>query len=307
MNRTLLFVLFTLFSLNCLSSPVFIPSLSQRCFVAELPTMKSEYVIYDGPCVNGEANGNSEVAWFNKKNDLVGVTTGTFKNGLLGGSIIYSNHIDKFLYIGEMADGLFNGIGTYITEDLKYNGLFKNGDYSGYGIIEQSDGTRIKGWFREGKLNGYGHISFKNGLIKEGNFIDWKLNGYGIEKYPNGGRYEGSFKNGNYEGLGILFKPNGEEMPVAYFSNGKFLQVAGSTPRSYFSDLSQLFKPSIKISEEQENELSSRIHRIQPQLERSRSVNIISPNGNVSTGTLWSNKPSGSVSFGGGTFIQLDK
>lgn len=307
MIRTLPSIFLTFLSFNCFSAPVFNLAINQDCLVAELPTMKAEFVIYKGSCINGKANGYSEVRWFNKNRDLIGVTTGIFTNGVLGGSITYSNYKDKFIYTGEIVDGLFNGVGTYITEYLSYKGLFKNGEYSGYGMIEQSDGTLIKGWFREDKLNGYGHISFKSGLIKEGNFIDWKLNGYGIEKYPNGGRYEGSFKNGSYDGLGILFKPNGEEMPVAFFANGKFLQVAGSTPRSYFSDLSQLFKPSIKISEDQENELSSKINRMQPQLERSRSVNIISPNGSVSTGTMWSNKPPGSVGLGGGTFIQLDK
>ena len=307
MIRTLSFIFLTLLSFNCISVPAFTLAINQHCWVEELPTMKSEFVFYEGGCVKGKANGIGEATWFNKEREVIGVTRGTFTNGVLAGSIYYSNRKEKFVYTGEIIDGFYNGTGTLIINDLIYKGLFKNGEFNGYGMIEQFDGTLIKGWFKEDKLNGYGHISFKNGLIKEGNFIDWKLNGYGIEKYPDGGRYEGSFKNGSYDGLGILFKPNGEEMPVAYFSNGKFVQVAVSTPRSYFSDLSQLFKPSIKISEEQENELNSRINRMQPLFNGSQSVNIISPNGSVRTGSMWSNKRPGSSSLGGGTFIQLDK
>jgi hypothetical protein len=265
----------------------------------------SQTIRYAGVCKNGFADGQGTVEFIeNGKVELIWY--GFFTNGYLQGPASIKRRDSET--VGIIRNSELNGEGRItFTNGTIVEGAFMDGKLNGYGKIRYGNGTLLKGWFKNNELNGYGLATYKNGITYEGNFIDGKLNGYGIQTVTNGGRYEGFFKNSKYDGIGTLFKPNGEAMPIAMYSDGVFIRIIGSSSSASNSYLSQQLTPSARLSAEQENELSTRISNTQNHLERSRSINIISPNGNVTTGTIWSNKSPGSIGLGGGTFIQTDK
>ena len=275
------------------------------CKVWDSEINVSQKIRFLGVCKNGFADGQGTVEFIENGRVEV-IWYGFFTNGYLQGPAnIKDNNSET---VGIIRNSVLNGEGRIaFTNGTIVEGAFIDGKLNGYGKISYGNGTLIKGWFKNDKLNGYGLAAYKNGVTNEGDFIDGKLNGYGIQTVTNGGRYEGFFKNSKYDGIGTLYKPNGEAMPIAMYSDGNFIRTIGSSSSVLNSYSPQQLTPAARTSAEQENELDSRIRNTQNQLERSRSINIISPNGSVTTGTMWSNKPPGSVGLGGGTFIQLDK
>ena len=275
------------------------------CKVWDSDIDASQTIRFTGVCKNGFADGQGTVEWIaNGRVEIIWY--GFFNNGYLQGPASIKDRNAEI--VGIFRNSKLNGEGRIAFKDGPIvEGAFIDGKLNGYGKIHYGNGTLVKGWFKNDELNGYGLATYKNGVTNEGSFIDGKLNGYGIQTYTNGGRYEGFFKNSKYDGIGTLFKPNGEAMPIAMYSDGVFIRIIGSSSSASNSYLSQQLTPSARLSAEQENELGTRISNTQNHLERSRSINIISPNGNVTTGTIWSNKSPGSIGLGGGTFIQLDK
>jgi len=279
MYRILITVFAALLSLDCFSGQSFVLAINQHCWVEELPTMKSEFVIYHGDCIKGKANGVGEVTWFNDDREVVGVTTGTFTNGVIGGSIYYSNHKDKFMYFGEIVNGQFNGNGILLTEKSTYEGSFFQGKPHGQGVQKWNSGTRYVGSFYQGRINGFGSMH-----------------------YTNGGKYVGQWANGLYEGEGIMYAPNGSFVGVGVFANGAFVRLADvhrNVPENFVTP--QIATPTVQfISESEANNATRSIS-----LNGTKQINIITPNGGVIQGSIWSTQRGGSLNSG--TFLQIHK
>lgn len=270
-----------------------------KCKVWDPSIGDGESLKFTGNCKNGFADGLGTAEWI-QNNTVTESWNGFFINGFLEGKARIKN--SEYDHVGIRKNLTWDGEGRRLySQGTVHEGTFKGNYLNGFGVIHQNDGVVVKGWFRDGLLSGYGEVAYKDGTKQEGDFIDGKLNGYGIAKYSNGGSYQGQWRNGQYDGIGILSKPDGSKMPIAIYSGGKFIQFADSPS---YSVAQRKNNPQKSIGE-QEIELLGRISNTEDMLNQSSSVNIISPNGKVTTGTMWSTQQPGML--GGGTFIRLNK
>lgn len=298
-------ILVTFFAIAIAATqPVFAASgfsfdFSGKCKVWNPNIVIGETLKFNGNCKNDFADGFGTVEWI-EKNTVTETWTGFFINGFLEGKARVKN--STYDHTGIRKNSEWDGEGRRLyNQGTVHEGTFKGDFLTGFGIIRQNDGTILKGWFRDGLLNGYGEISWRNGTRQEGDFLQGKLNGYGAAKYSNGGGYQGQWRNGKYEGIGILSKPDGSEMPIAIYSDGKFIRHADAPSNS---SMQRRNTPQKSIGQ-QELELLSSISNTHNILNQSSSVNIIAPDGRVTTGTMWSTQQPGTL--GGSTFIQSNK
>ena len=80
---------------------------------------------------------------------------------------------DGCAYVGNAADGKYNGQGTLSCQDgRKYVGDFKDGLYDGQGKLTYIDGSTYEGGFKDGALSGEGTITYADGTQYKGRFED---------------------------------------------------------------------------------------------------------------------------------------
>lgn len=84
-----------------------------------------------------------------------------------------------------------------------------NGNFTGYGAKNYSDGTIYIGNLVSGVQNGYGKKITSEGTF-EGNFINNQLQGKGTLKLKNGAIYDGEFVNDALQGKGEFINSSGE-------------------------------------------------------------------------------------------------
>jgi len=109
------------------------------------------------------------------------------------------------------------GKGRFSATDLDYNGDWKDGVFSGQGILFNDSITYV-GFFDRGKFNGQGKIDYitreKSNenvtlesiiLTYEGSWFDNKKNGYGTLRNLDNEIYEGNFSDDKFNGAGKYF------------------------------------------------------------------------------------------------------
>jgi hypothetical protein len=97
-----------------------------------------------------------------------------------------------------------DGQGTYLeASGSRYVGQFRNGTYSGKGVIEYCDGNWYKGDFLSGYRHGQGELKW-NGDHYVGGFAYDRYSGQGTLLYSNGNKYEGGFLEGYRHGFGKI-------------------------------------------------------------------------------------------------------
>lgn len=94
-----------------------------------------------------------------------------------------------------------------------------NNERHGLGILLQEDGTKYEGYWRNDNFTGWGRYIDSNGNLYEGCFIDGKLNGKGIKRSLNGNIFTGEFVNSLREGRGK--EETSEHIYEGEFSNDK--------------------------------------------------------------------------------------
>lgn len=86
---------------------------------------------------------------------------------------------DEGVYIGEVKNGQFHGIGTWDSEmGFTYTGHFKEGKYDGQGTLTFANGTTYNGGFKDGYMYGYGVMTFADGHTHEG---EWDASDFQID------------------------------------------------------------------------------------------------------------------------------
>lgn len=133
------------------------------------------------------------------------------------GKLIYKDF--EGYYDGEWKNGMRHGYGIIEGNGEKYEGNFKNGNFSGHGTYSFNNGDKYEGDFEKGMYNGTGMFYFASGDKYIGNFSNNEMYGQGIYYFANGNRYEGHFENGWINGYGTGYYADGMKH-VGYFKDG---------------------------------------------------------------------------------------
>ncbi len=168
-----------------------------------------EWILIDGGCVNGLAEGEGTAVSADHKR----VYVGRFREGRFNGRGIY-DWGDGTRYVGQWKDGLRDGKGTFwYFEDgqfyLRYEGDFSKSKFSGYGTCTWADGDVYTGQWKDDAMDGKGTYVFADGRRYEGQFRQSKMQGEGVFTWPNGDRYEGELFNNKFHGHGTIFFADG--------------------------------------------------------------------------------------------------
>lgn len=126
-------------------------------------------------------------------------------------------------YKGEWRDNQFNGKG--LIEDSKgnsYIGDFKNGKMSGKGLLTYSTGATFEGSFKSGQKSGPGKLSFPNEDILLGIWSEDQIEGFGKYLGCNSYIYEGEFSKGFKSGIGLEVLPETGDKYIGEFYKGRF-------------------------------------------------------------------------------------
>ena len=102
-----------------------------------------------------------------------------------------------------------NSVVTFSNGD-RYEGDFKDGLFSGWGIYSYKKGDRYEGEFRNDMKEGRGAFIFQNGDRYSGDFKNDMMDGKGTMVYHDGNRYTGDFRRGVRNGYGVLTFRNGD-------------------------------------------------------------------------------------------------
>tara|TARA_B100001175_G_scaffold57821_1_gene46650 strand:+ start:1814 stop:2905 length:1092 start_codon:yes stop_codon:yes gene_type:complete len=112
-----------------------------------------------------------------------------------------------------------------VEENYTYNGCVNyEGTPNGKGKFSQSNGLKYDGMFKDFKFHGYGVLTFPDGNVYKGNFVEDKRQGQGELTYTNGDKYVGSFKNDMYWGQGIqtLYFDEQTQVRDGFFNDNTF-------------------------------------------------------------------------------------
>lgn len=167
----------------------------------------------------------------------------------------FKQTIDKteYIYKGELKKNRPNGMGFMLNKNSNqvYIGNFKNGQFSGFGILIYEEDNFIcvyEGYFEKGKFSGKGNKSydiegnfykklinidddmdvkelfnFNTVLESCGTYKKGKLDGKATIYYGNGVIYqEGKFKSGKLDGKGKIYYSNGNVEYEGEFKKGKY-------------------------------------------------------------------------------------
>ena len=131
---------------------------------------------------------------------------------------------DGSVYIGQIADSLFNGRGKMIYADSTvYEGEWKNGLWEGKGELHYPDGDSYNGEFHEHEFCGYGIYLYNNGASYEGYWENSMFNGAGTMNYADGSIYAGNWKDDMKDGIGVLYDKQTDTLYKGEFNNDMFI------------------------------------------------------------------------------------
>ena len=112
-----------------------------------------------------------------------------------------------------------------VEENYTYNGCVNyEGTPNGKGEFSHSNGLKYDGMFKDFKFHGYGVLKSPSGDVYKGNFVEDKRQGQGELTYTNGNKYVGSFKNDMNWGQGIqtLYFDDQTQVKDGFFNDNAF-------------------------------------------------------------------------------------
>ncbi|CDW71804.1 UNKNOWN [Stylonychia lemnae] len=213
---------------------------------------------YKGQFKNGKKHGKGElIQILDALGNHKAIIKGNWKNGFLSGKalIFLTNQLNQFipnqtqpiqLKYQDSFEGLFKkgqasgyGILKFSNGD-SYQGSFKkclkdgNGKY--VSVIEQNNQYRVQGEFVENHIEGSCVIQYLNGHTYQGTVFCNSISGLGQLQFKNGINYEGNFHSNKFEGRGTLNIP----MPLKLIKST--LSPLSTSP------MNNSFQPSMTIN-----------------------------------------------------------
>jgi hypothetical protein len=126
------------------AEPGWIADSKSGCKIYNAVPRPNESISWDGPCVNGIAQGHGTLQWIENR-----------RNG----------EREE----GDFVDGKMNGHGVSMWPNgSRYEGDFVDSRFSGHGIWTWSNGNRYEGDFVDGKFGGHGKVYCDHGRRYEG-------------------------------------------------------------------------------------------------------------------------------------------
>ncbi len=127
-------------------------------------------------------------------------------------------------YTGELKGGSIpDGVGVWTRPDgARYEGVFVDGNFHGYGELLYPYGHVYKGYFHEGFRHGWGVYIKPDGEKYDGSWVNDRRNGRGTYIWADGSKYEGEMKDDMLHGQGKLTLPDGRVLS-GEFRNNKFV------------------------------------------------------------------------------------
>lgn len=182
-------------------------------------------LIYEGGFVQSKYEGDGKEYDENGKI----IYSGYFKQNLLNGYGFKYYDNGEIEYMGFFTTGVFDGVGTHFLRADKgrgatdYDGNYKDGYYSGQGILYYTNGKiKYNGLFLGGLFDGNGSIYNERGL---------KV-------------YEGEFKEGQRNGMGVSFLTTGKPDKDGLWTNDVFVKSKKQIDEEQFADSSEKTKNS---------------------------------------------------------------
>lgn len=123
----------------------------------------------------------------------------------------------------------------------RYEGAFKDGLFSGWGVYYYRNGDRYEGEFDDDMKNGKGTLTYRNGDKYSGDFKDDVKEGRGSLQFSNGDKYVGRFRRDMMSGKGTMLYKNrnkyvGDFRAGAKHGNGVLSFFNGDVYKGEFRD-----------------------------------------------------------------------
>jgi len=119
-------------------------------------------------------------------------------------------------------------IGTLIDQNVRFEGEWLNGTFTGYGLALAlpgegmwDEGVVCEGEWLDNALNGFGRETFPDGEFLEGTWGDNALNGQGMKRWADGRVYKGAFRDSLPEGNGLMTYPTGGGHYIGAWKEGQ--------------------------------------------------------------------------------------
>lgn len=138
-------------------------------------------------------------------------------------------------YEGDCIGGVASGKGRAVGKD-RYEGSFRDGQPTGYGVYTKANGPRAEGEFVNGKLNGRAKVYSANGDLLEGQFADGHLVGIGKLTRKAGEVLDVELRDGKLARTASASAASSQP-PQAVVSNGSAAATVKWAPRLVLEDL----------------------------------------------------------------------
>ena len=146
--------------------------------------------------------------------------------------------IDGCTYSGSVYNDKPSGRGRLSSEELVYEGEWRNGLRHGYGTETCTNGEKYVGQWNEGKYHGHGELIKSNGSKYNGEFLRGKFHGKGIYK-NNDIIYDGQWYHGSRHGQGVLTNAQGTYTGQFYYQlrhgQGSYTDIHGNNYKGQWS------------------------------------------------------------------------
>lgn len=133
--------------------------------------------MYIGNFDNNKPNGSGKKVFYFSGN----VYEGCWKDGKATGQGILTNTAEQKVLKGEFWDCCLHGFGQLTSSTIKYIGEFRNGEYDGFGKLEDLEQLqRYVGMFKQDKMDGQGVLmDQRNDILFSGQWKEGKKHGNG--------------------------------------------------------------------------------------------------------------------------------